>query len=164
MPQLEQIATYVSQAFWLVVTFGLLYLILWRAALPKVADLLQERQERIDDDLEKARQLKEEAETVLQAYEAAMSGARSQAQDILRQAADAAAKDAEQRHAALSEKLAKDADAAEARIDAAREEALANVRAVAAEAARQATNRLIGGSISEADADAAVAKALEGSA
>lgn len=164
MPQLEQVATYVSQVFWLVVTFGLLYIILWKAALPKVADLLRERQDRIDGDLQKARQLKEEAETVLQAYEAAMAEARSQAQDILRQAADAAGKEAEQRHATLSAKLAKDADAAEARIDAARKEALANVRAVAAEAAREATSRLIGGSVSEADAEAAVTKALEGSA
>lgn len=162
MPQLEQVATYISQIFWLLVTFGLLYLFLWKSALPKVTDVLRERQERIDDDLEKAQQLKEEAESILRSYEAAMADARSRAQTILREAAEAAAKEAEARHAALSEKLAGETEAAEDRIGKAREEALANVRAVAAEAAQEATAKLVGGNISEADAKAAVSEAMEG--
>ena len=80
MPQLDQIWSYPSQVFWLVVSFAVLYYVLSRIALPKVSDLLQERQERIDADLEKAENLKKEAETVLAAYEAAMADARGKAQ------------------------------------------------------------------------------------
>lgn len=162
MPQLEQVATYIGQIFWLLVTFGLLYLFLWKSALPKVTDVLRERQERIDDDLEKAQQLKEEAESVLQSYEAAIADARSQAQTVLREAAEAASTEAEARHSALSAKLAQETEAAELRIGKAREEALANVRAVAAEAAQDATVKLVGGKISKADAEAAVTEAMEG--
>ena len=50
MPQLDP-STFVAQLFWLVLSFVILYLLMWRVALPKVADVLQERQERIDDAL-----------------------------------------------------------------------------------------------------------------
>ena len=56
MPQLEQIHTFLGQIFWLVVTFGFLYVVLWKAALPRVASILLERQERIDESrIDKAR-------------------------------------------------------------------------------------------------------------
>ena len=42
MPQLEQIDTFISQAFWLAVTFCLLYLVLWRSALPKILGMFSE--------------------------------------------------------------------------------------------------------------------------
>jgi len=164
MPQLEQIYTYASQVFWLVVTFGLLYLVLWRSALPKVADLLHERQERIDGDLERAERLKEEAETVLKSYEATIAEARAEAHAALRDAADRIARQSEERHTALGQKLAKDTGDAEARIARAREEALSNIRAVSAEVAQAATARLVGLDVSEGDAEAAVDDAMKGRA
>ena len=57
MPQLEQIDTYLGQVFWLAVTFALLYLVLWRAALPRITQVLTQRQERMDEDLQKAESL-----------------------------------------------------------------------------------------------------------
>ena len=45
MPQLEQIATYPSQVFWLVVTFVALFLIMWRVAVPRISDALEARQQ-----------------------------------------------------------------------------------------------------------------------
>lgn len=161
MPQLEQVSTYVSQVFWLVVTFAALYLILWRSALPRVAALLRHRRQRIDGDLEKAEKLKEEAEAVLQAYQATLAEARAEAQSILREAGDQIAKQSEERHAALSEKLAKDADAAEQRIREAREKAIANIRSVSVEVAEAATARLVGATVSKADAEAAVDAAMK---
>ncbi len=67
MPQLEQIGTYLSQIVWLFITFGILYAVLWKLALPRIAQVLQERQDRIDDDLERAEMLKTEAEAALEA-------------------------------------------------------------------------------------------------
>lgn len=159
MPQLEQVATYLSQVFWLVVTFGILYVVMWKAALPRVAGVLRERQERIDDDLEKAEELKREAEKVLSAYEATMADARSQAQSILRETSETLSREAAERHAALSGNLSRDAAAAEARIAKASEEALGNIRTVAAEVAQAAAAHLVGGEVSAADAEKAVADA-----
>ena len=89
MPQLDA-ATFLPQLFWLVVTFAILYLLMWRVVLPRIADLLQERQERMDDDLQKAEALKNEGAKVLAAYEKAMAEGREQAQATIREAMDRA--------------------------------------------------------------------------
>ena len=60
MPQLDP-STFATQLVWLIITFLILYLILWKSALPRIASILQDRQERIDNDLEKAEKLKKEA-------------------------------------------------------------------------------------------------------
>jgi len=160
MPQLEQIDTYLSQVVWLVISFVVLYVVMWKTALPRVADVLQERQERISDDLERAEILKSEAEVVLEVYEAATAKAQADAQTILRAGVDAFAADAAVRHDELSARLAQETDSAERRIDAARREALANVRSVASEVAQAAAAKLIDAEVSESDADAAVQNSM----
>jgi F-type H+-transporting ATPase subunit b len=161
MPQLEQFDTYLSQVIWLVISFAVLYLVMWKTALPRVADVLQERQKRIDDDLERAEKLKSEAKAVLDAYEATAAKAHAEAQVILRAGADAFAAEAAVRHDEMSARLAQETAAAESRIDAARVEALANVRSVAGEVAQAAASKLIGAEISESDAADAVGRSIE---
>lgn len=162
MPQLEQFDTYLSQVFWLVISFAILYVVMWKAALPRVADVLRERRERIDADIERAQKLKTEAEAVLEAYQATVAKAQADAQAVLRAGADAFAAEAAARHDEVSARLAQETAAAESRIEAAREEALANVITVAGEVARAAAARLIDAEIPEADADAAVRRTFEG--
>ncbi len=112
MPQIDQIDTYLSQIIWLVITFAVLYVVMWKTALPRVADVLQERQERIDNDLERAEKLKTEAEAVLEAYEATAAKAQAEAQAILRAGADAFAAEASAKHDEVSARLAQETDAA----------------------------------------------------
>ena len=159
MPQLD-VATFLPQLFWLVVTFAILYLLMWRVVLPRIADLLQERQERMDDDLQKAEALKNEAAKVLAAYEKALAEGRDKAQAVIREAIDRAGASAADHQAELAGELAADGEAAEARINAARDEALANVRVAAVEVAQAATARLVGGEVAESDAESAVAAAI----
>jgi F-type H+-transporting ATPase subunit b len=161
MPQLEQIDTYLSQVFWLLITFCVLYFVLWRVVLPRMAQILQTRQGKIDDDLARAEALKKEAEATLARYETAMGKARSEAQAIVRSAAERAAADAAHRHEELSHKLAAEAEAAERRIAAARQEALANVQVVAAEVAEATVAKLLGDAVPAGQAAGAVAKAMQ---
>ena len=156
MPQLEQIGTYLGQVVWLVITFGVLYAILWKLALPRIAGVLQERQERIDGDLERAESLKTEAEEVLEAYQASVASAQAEAQVVMRERSDAFAAEAESRHEALSARLAASLDEAEQRIETTRHEALANVRSVAGEIVRAAADRLVSIEVGPEDAEAAV--------
>ena len=86
MPQLEQIATYPSQVFWLVVTFMVLFVIMWRIAVPRISDALEARQQRIDDNLERAAEIKKEAEAAIEAYEQSLAEARSEAQSAIAEA------------------------------------------------------------------------------
>jgi F-type H+-transporting ATPase subunit b len=159
MPQLDA-STFVSQLFWLTITFVALYVVMWKIVMPRIASVLQDRQRRIDDDLEKAQALRDEAAAVLEAYEKTVAEGREQAQTILREAVDRNDKAATERQTALGEQLAQQTTEAEARINAAREEALANIRTVAAETAQAATMRLSGASITQDEAEEAVASIL----
>jgi F-type H+-transporting ATPase subunit b len=163
MPQLEQISTYLSQVVWLALTFGVLYFVMWKSALPRIANVLQERQERIEDDLQKAESVKQEAEAVLAAYEASVAKTRDEAQSILRASAMEFAELAAQRQDELSARLSADATAAEGRIADARQEALSNLQGVAGELARAATRKLVDMDVSESDADSAVSNAMPAS-
>ena len=160
MPQIEQMDTYLSQVFWLIVTFGFLYIVLWKSALPRVSVILQERQERIDEDLRKAEEFKQEADEAIAAYEKLVADARSQAQAVIREANVTMAADAAARQDVLTAKIKADVADAEARIDKARAEAIGSIQAVAVEVAQAATARLIGADVPAADAEAAVAAAM----
>jgi len=79
MPQLD-ITTYSSQLFWLVVCFGILYLLLSRVAVPKITAALEKRTSIRDENLNKASAYREEAEELLRDYEEVLAEAREKAQ------------------------------------------------------------------------------------
>ena len=155
MPQLDT-ATFAPQLVWLAITFIGLYLILARAVLPRIASVLEERQKKIDGNLEKAEALKVEAEAARAAYEEALEEARVAAHRRLIEAGEALASEAEERHQALAGKLAKEGKEAEERIGAATRDALKHIHTVAAEIAGAATEKLIGAKIGGESARAAV--------
>jgi F-type H+-transporting ATPase subunit b len=160
MPQFD-FATFPSQIFWLIVCFGALYFLLTRTALPKIGAVLEARQRKIDDDLERATELEMQAKEAMAAYEAELDAAREQAHTAIREASDAMAAEAERQQQTLAAKLAADVEAAEGRIAAARRDALAHIQQVANDAARATTARLIGVEVDEAQAGAAVSAAAK---
>jgi F-type H+-transporting ATPase subunit b len=155
LPQLNP-EHYSSQIFWLAITFGLLFIVLSRITLPKIASGLAARKDRIEGDLGAAERSKKEASDALAAYEAALAQARNRALataeenrkrvnaeiDSLKNAADAKAQEA------MSQ--------AEARIAAERAKAEGNIRSAAAEAAASIVERLLGVRVTPEEADAAV--------
>ncbi len=155
MPQLD-VASFAPQLIWLAITFVLLYLLMAKLALPRIADVLQDRAKRIEDNLDKAESLKREAETAREAYEKAVAESRARANALTTQAADRAAKDAAAQQQALAARLAEQGRETEERIAAARAQALASTHVIAAEVARAAVRKLLGRDIDEATAQAAV--------
>ena len=81
MPQLD-ITTFIPQLFWLIITFVTLYLIMSMVILPKIADVLEQRQDRIASDIQEAERLKLDAEIALKDYESVLFKARESAQEI----------------------------------------------------------------------------------
>ena len=63
MPQLNP-EFFVSQLFWLVVFFSFLFVFLWRVSLPRIATVLEKRQNKIDESLSNAKKLQEEAKEI----------------------------------------------------------------------------------------------------
>ena len=161
MPQLDP-TTFVPQLFWLMVTFVLLYLVMWKIAIPRISDVLQDRQKRIDSDLEKAEELKKEAESVREAYEKLVTNGSNKAQETIRAAREKVAAEAIDQHASLTERLAAQTSEAENRIGAAKDQALANIRTVALDVTQLAASKLIDQEISETEVEAAVSEILDG--
>jgi F-type H+-transporting ATPase subunit b len=162
MPQLD-VATFPSQLFWLVVSFAALYVILSALVMPRVGTVLDDRQRRIDDSLDRAAQLKGEAEAAVAAYEKALTEARAKAHDTLRDAQARLQAETDGKLRALAERLGDEVKDAETRIARARDQAMQGVRALAAETAGQLARKLAGADIESAKLDQAVAKVLGGS-
>ena len=159
MPQFEP-QTFSPQLFWLVVSFALLFLVMWRYALPRIAEILDARRRRIDQDLKRATALKEETEAVLISYEAELEKARAEAHAATNAAAAEAAVQAAKEAAHLADRLARDYAQAEARIEDARAQAIGSIGGVAGELAGAAVTRLTGIQAPAAEIDAAVESAL----
>ena len=160
MPQLD-VATFSSQIFWLVVTFIALFLIMWRISVPKISDALEARQKRIDDNLNRAEELRKEAEAAMDTYQSSLADARSGAQRTILEANAKLAEDAQAREAELGETLAKRIAESEANILAAMDEAIVNIRDVAVEVSVSAAERLTGEAPSPDAASSAVDAAIK---
>lgn len=145
MPQISQIAaTYASQIFWLLVTFGLLYFGIGRGMLPKVIATVDAREAQIAADLSAAEAARLAADKTEAAWRASMDAARATALAATTAAKAQATKTAEvQIHATdadLAERLAHhDLAVANAKVSA-----MANIQTVAAEAAQELVAKLSG--------------------
>ena len=159
MPQLD-LATFPPQLIWLAITFLVLYVLMAKLGLPRIDRALRARRTRIEDDLDKARQMKAEAEAVIAAYERALAEARQQAQLTLKETIDRLNAEAARRQRETAEKLASETAAAERRIVDAKTAALANVREVAFEVALAAATKLSGAKIDAGQAAAAIEQAM----
>ena len=168
LPQLD-VATYSSQIFWLIVSFVVLYFLVAKLAMPRIAEVLEERQERIEDDLDKAETLKKEAYQVRIEYEKALSAAREKAQDATRYAKEEIAKRSAEAESAAQVKVTVMLEEAEKRIAASKtgaEETLGEPissleRSVAQEVVANAVQKLIGVDVTAADIDEAIAATIE---
>jgi F-type H+-transporting ATPase subunit b len=159
MPQLD-LTTFPPQLIWLAITFIALYLVMRAVGLPRVGEVLAARRARIDGDLEKAAQMKSEAEAVIAAYEKALAEARAQAQITLRETSEKLNAQSAARQRQVMEELAKETAAAERRITEAKNQALGSLRDIAVEATREAAQKLTGVALDAARAARAVDSAM----
>lgn len=160
MPQLD-VSTFATQIFWLFVTFAALFIIMWKSAVPKISDALEARQKRIDDQLDKAAEVKKEAEAAIEAYETALASARAEAHDAIAATNAKLAEEARARESELSDKLAASLAKSEAVIAQAVDDAIANIREVTVDVTASAVTRLGGDDIDTKAISDAVDTALK---
>jgi F-type H+-transporting ATPase subunit b len=134
--------TFGTQLFWFAVTFAVLYLVVSRFVLPKVGGVLAARAGTIASDLDQAAQKSAAADEARTSMERAVAKARADARGMIDAArADVQAKlNAEQE--AAEKRLAERITTAEARVDAARQKALADVPGIADALARDIADKI----------------------
>jgi len=125
-----------NQIFWLLITLVVIYFVLSRIALPRIAAVLAERQGTITNDLAAAEDLKAKAVEAEEAYNKALADARGEAQTIVNQAKAEIKAD-------LDKAIAK-ADAEIAAKTAEGEKKIAEIRANALESVKEVANDTTG--------------------
>lgn len=149
LPQLD-FNTFPSQIFWLVVCLVVLYFLMTKIALPRIATVLEERADAIADDLDAAEEFKQKAQAAEEAYEQALTEARAKAQDIAAATRASIQKDLDAAMAKADAEISARTAEGEARIAEIRDSALAAVDEVANETAMAIVEAVIPGT---ADAD-----------
>jgi F-type H+-transporting ATPase subunit b len=141
-------SSFVPQLVWLAISFGLLYLLLKRVALPRLGEVIEERRERIERDLAKAEGLKTETEQALANYEKALGEARAKANAIAKDMHAKLTAEVDAERARLDAQVAETIAGAEARIAQERARAMSGVADIAGETAGAIVAKLIGRDVS----------------
>lgn len=161
MPQIAQIdATFASQLFWLIITFGLIYILIGRGMLPKIEATVEARDARISQDLDAAQRARAAADETEEAYRIKTEANRAEALKVTQAAKDASARESESRLAAADAEINARVEAAEANIRASADKALVEIEDVAAEAAQDMVAKLSGAAVSREQAAQAVKAAM----
>ena len=134
LPQLDS-SLFPEQVFWLIVTFGLLYLAMSFVALPRVAATKENRARTIKDELKTAQHASEAAKAMVEATEKALAEARVKAMAKIREQIAEVSADTAARQAAQERELLRNLHRAEADIAVAHEAAMQNIGASASELA-----------------------------
>lgn len=149
-------ASFGGQLLWLALAFVFLYVVMSRAALPRIGSILESRRVRIEGDLKEAERLRLETERAAQAYEQALADARGNAHKIAEETRASIKADIDGKRATVEADLGKRVSDAETRISATKAAALENVDTIAADTAAALVERL-SGKVTAAQAKSAVA-------
>jgi F-type H+-transporting ATPase subunit b len=163
MPQIEQIAaTYASQIFWTLLTFGFVFLVVGLGMLPKVLSTVDERDKTVSDDLAAADAARAAADAAEEQWRTQDNAAREAVQKRIADARAKGAAKAEKTLATAGAKIDAKIAEAETRIAEASAAATDEIEAVAADAARDIVARVSGAKVTAAEAKKAVKAALNG--
>ena len=160
LPQLN-FSTFPSQLIWLVITFAALLLLMSRVSLPRISQVLAERQHKIDENLKKAESFKEEAEIAAAAYTKAQAEARADAYAIIVETHKVIAADIIMKKAELSKEIETEIKAAEERIIDAKKVAMAGIADLSTDLAISTTERISGEFLNKKEVGKIVAKVME---
>ncbi len=154
-------ATFASQILWLVITFGVFYMIMSRVIIPRLAGILEVRHDRISRDLDETERLKNEADAAHAAYEHDLAEAKKNAHSIASEATEKTkAESAAAREKVEAELAGKMADA-EARIADIKAKAMAEVGTIANDTAAEIVKDLIGGKLTKSELAKAVTSSVK---
>tara|TARA_B100000315_G_C14457011_1_gene531896 strand:+ start:464 stop:940 length:477 start_codon:yes stop_codon:yes gene_type:complete len=151
-----EFADYFPQIAWSIFAFSTLYFLMAKLALPRITNILESRQRRLDQDLELAEKLRDEATAALAGYESLMAAAHAKTEIILLEARETLQRETVQRLDALKAQLESKVTESERRIQNIMAQAVDEVVVAASVSARSGVKKLIGLEVSEEQARAAV--------
>ena len=155
MPQLNP-EFWVSQIFWLTLTFGILYLVLSKLILPKISANLESRKMQISDNIEAADKQRKESESKLKEFEEIISKSKNEAKNIYNQSREKTLKDINAKRDILDNQIDEEIKKAEDEINQLRRDAPTKINKIAIETASELTKKLIGAEVNNSSISAIV--------
>ena len=155
MPQLNP-EFWISQIFWLTLTFGILYLVLSKLILPKISANLETRKSQILENIEAAEKQREDSEMKLKEYEEIISKSKLEAKNIFNQAREKALKDINAKKEVLEGQIDEEISKAEEEIKTLRNGAPDKINKIAIETSSELIQKLIGAEVNNSSISAIV--------
>ena len=155
MPQLNP-EFWISQIFWLTLTFGILYIVLSKLILPKISDNLESRKSQILENIEAAEKQRENSEGKLKEYEEIVSKSKTEAKSIFNQAREKALKDINAKKEVLDKQIDDEISKAEQEIKELRSGAAEKINKIAIETSSELIQKLIGAEVNNSSISAIV--------
>ena len=141
MTQLD-FTTFIPQLFWLFLSLSFLYFILSRIALPRISDVIEERNDTITDDLDEAKSLSIEAEKVVNELKSKLEDARSSSQKTLMDERQKNLDKISSERKKFEETISKEISSSEEKINKGKSEALKEASDLAVDIAEEIINNL----------------------
>jgi F-type H+-transporting ATPase subunit b len=161
MPQLN-FHDFAPQVVWLVISFGVLYLIMSKLAIPAISDTLERRQAKIQSDLDAAEKASQETRALVVAYEKRLADAREAARQLQRERGEADAAHATAKLAELGARLGARIGEAEKRIAGQRAQVMEGIADMAHDIAADVYGKLAGQTADAGALRGKVAAAVKG--
>jgi len=155
MPQLDP-EFWISQIFWLTITFGFLYLVLSKFILPKISSNLELRKSQIQENIEAAEKQRESSEAKLKEYEEIIFKSKLEAKNIFKNVREKVIKDINSKKEILDKQINDEINDAEKEIETLKNVAAEKINKIAIETSSDILKKLIGTEINNSSISAIV--------
>ena len=155
MPQLNP-DYWISQIFWVVLIFSLLYLILWRAILPKINENLENRKSQILTDLDEAQKFRDQSEKKITEYNKILDEAKKHAKKILVDAKKKINRDIESKKKQFNFEIEKEIEIAEKEIKTLKLSSIKDINKIAIQVSSEIVKNIVGTEVNSSSVSAIV--------
>ena len=155
MPQLDP-TYWASQAFWLIIIFIALYLALSNLFIPKIKDSIDNRENKIKDDLDEAQKLKNLAEKKLKEYELSIEDAKKEVQKIIFESKNKLNSEIQSKKRVFDKEIEIEIKNAEKEIEILKKNSLKNISAISEEIASKVIEQISGEPMNQSSIKAAI--------
>ena len=155
MPQLNP-EFWISQIFWLTITFGILYIVLSKLILPKISANLELRKSQIQENIEAAEKQRISSESKLKEYDKIILKSKQEAKNIFRDARDKVLKDINSKKEVLDKQIDEEIKKVEKEIELFKKGAPEKINKIAIETSSELVKKLIGAEVNNSSISAIV--------
>ena len=155
MPQLDP-EFWFSQIFWLVITFGILYLVLSKIILPKISDNLETRKSQVLDNLELAEKQRNESEAKLKEFDNIILKSKIDAKNLFNESRKKLLDDINNKRQKLEEEIDKEVKIVESEIGELKKKSPEKINKIAIQTSSDLINQLIGANVNNSSITAIV--------